>query len=114
MSMGKKALSALLAALVVSVMMTVAAFAASEFEGTWTIEGRKGAKFDVTLSADGKATTSHPKAMTGTWTEDAGTATIKWDSGWTTKISKEGDHYVKQSVAEDGKPGNSTPAEKKQ
>lgn len=111
--MGRRAILALSALLVMSIMTAVTAFAASDFEGTWTIEGRKGAKFDVTLSADGKASTTNPKAMTGTWTEDAGTATIKWDSGWTTKISKEGDHYMKQSVTADGKAGTSSPAVKK-
>ena len=111
--MGRKSILALAALLAMSVMTAFTAFAASEFEGVWTVEGRKGAKFDVTLSADGKASTTHPKAMTGTWTEDGGTAIIKWDTGWTTKISKEGDHYVKQSVTADGKTGNPSPAVKK-
>ena len=52
--------------------------------------------------------------MSGTWTEDGGTATIKWDTGWITKISKEGDHYTKQSVTADGKAGTTSPAVKKQ
>jgi hypothetical protein len=112
--MGRKAIFALSAALIMSIMTAVTAFAASEFEGTWTVEGMKGKQFDVTLSADGKATTTHPKAMTGTWTEDAGTATIKWDSGWTTKISKDGDHYSKQTITNDGKELGTTPAVKKQ
>jgi hypothetical protein len=113
MPVGKKALFALFAALVLSVTMFTTAFAASEFEGTWTIEGMKGKHFDVVLSADGKATTTHAKAMTGTWSEDAGTATIKWDTGWTTKISKDGDHYSKQTITNDGKELGTTPAVKK-
>ena len=68
--MGRKSILTLAALLAMSVMTAFTAFAASEFEGVWTVEGRKGAKFDVTLSADGKASTTHPKAMTGTWTED--------------------------------------------
>ncbi len=111
--MGRKAILALSALLAMSIMTAFTAFAASEFEGTWTVQGRK-EKFDITLNADGKATSTHPKNMSGTWTEDGGTATIKWDTGWITKIAKEGDHYTKQSVTADGKAGTASPAEKKQ
>ena len=112
--MGRKAILALSALLAMSIMTAFTAFAASDFEGTWTVQGRKETKFDITLSADGKATSTHPKNMNGTWTEEGGTATIKWDTGWITKISKEGDHYTKQSVTADGKAGNTSPAVKKQ
>jgi hypothetical protein len=112
--MGRKAIFALSAALIMSIMTAVTAFAASEFEGTWTVQGRKDTKFDITLSADGKATSTHPKNMTGTWTEEGGTATVKWDTGWTTKISKDGDHYSKQTITNDGKELGTTPAVKKQ
>ena len=111
--MGRKSILTLAALLAMSFMTAFTAIAASEFEGVWSVEGRKGLKFDITLSADGKASTTHPKAMTGKWTEEGGAATIKWDSGWTTKISKEGDHYVKQSVTAEGKAGDSSPDVKK-
>ena len=114
MSMDRKAISALLAALVVSVMTAVTAFAASEFEGVWTVKGKDDKPFDITLSADGKATSTHPKQMVGTWAEEGGAAIIKWDSGWTTKIVKEGDHYVKQVFKADGTAGSTSDAQKKQ
>ena len=54
--------------------------------------------------------------MTGTWKEDGGAAVIKWDTGWTTKIIKEGDKYKKTAYDKgkplDGPPTNSSDAEK--
>lgn len=114
MPIGRKIVSALSAALIVSVMTAVTAFAASEFEGVWTVKGKDDKPFDITLSADGKATSTHPKQMVGTWTEEGGAATIKWDSGWTTKIAKQGDHYVKQVFKADGSAGSTSDAQKKQ
>ncbi len=113
MSMGKKIMSLLLAALVVSVMTAVTVFAASEFEGTWAVTGKKEQAFDITLSADGKATSNHPKNITGTWTQEGDSAVIKWDTGWTTKITKEGDKFVKQILRPDGSAGKSSEAKKK-
>src|SRR5436190_849205 len=112
MSMVKKAISALLVALVVSLMTAVTVFAASEFEGVWTVKA-KDVAFDITLSADGKASTTDPKAISGTWTEDGGAAIIKWENGRSTKIAKDGDHYAAQGTKKDGSPGNTTGAVKK-
>ena len=63
--MGRKAILALSALLAISLMTAFTAYAASDFEGTWTVQGRKETKFDITLSADGKATSTHPKNMVG-------------------------------------------------
>lgn len=112
--MGRKAILALSAVLVMSIMTAVTAFAASEFEGLWAVKDTRNYPFDITLSADGKATSNHPKMISGTWTEDGGVATIKWDNGWTTKIVKEGDHYVMQAVMKDGSPRKTSDAQKKQ
>jgi carbon monoxide dehydrogenase subunit G len=112
--MGKKAVVAFLAALVVSVVTAATAFAASEFEGTWTVQGVKDQTFDITLSGDGKATSTLPKSPTGTWKEEGGAAVVKWDSGWITKITKQGDKYIKQAVKPDGSPGKTSEATKKQ
>jgi hypothetical protein len=112
--MGRKAILALSALLAMSILTAFTAFAASDFEGTWTVQGKKDTTFDITLTADGKATSTHPKDMVGTWTEEGGTATVKWNTGWITKITKEGDHYTKQSITADGKAGNTSPAVKKQ
>jgi hypothetical protein len=111
--MRRQALLALSAALVLSFITAVTAFAASEFEGVWSVKGQDDKPFEITLSADGKATSTHPKDMVGTWKEESGAAVIKWDTGWTTKIVKEGDHYMKESVMKDGKPGKTSEAQKK-
>jgi hypothetical protein len=51
--------------------------------------------------------------MAGTWTEEGGAAVIKWDTGASTKIVKDGDHYVKQAFKKDGSPGSKSDAIKK-
>ncbi|MGC2410647.1 MAG: hypothetical protein WA441_11795 [Methyloceanibacter sp.] len=115
--MPRKAVSTILAALVCTVMTAFASLAASEFEGVWSVKDTGGKPFEITLTADGKANATHPKRMVGTWTEEGSSAVIKWDSGWTTKITKEGDHYVKTSFKKgepvDGKPANTSDAQKK-
>ena len=54
--------------------------------------------------------------MTGTWKEEGSAATITWDTGWITMISKSGDKYTKTAFKKgepkDGKPANTSPAEK--
>lgn len=54
--------------------------------------------------------------MTGTWKEEGSAAVITWDTGWTTKISKEGDKYTKTAFKKgeptSGKPSNTSAAEK--
>jgi hypothetical protein len=92
----------------------IAALAASPFEGTWSVKDTDGKAFDITLGADGiKATSTHPKEMTGTWTEEGGAAVVKWNSGWTTKIVKDGDSYKKEAFKADGSPASTSAAEKK-
>ena len=68
-----------------------AASAASEFEGRWKVKDTKGHPFEIVLAADGKATAEHKdKPMTGTWKEENGAAVITWNTGWTTRIAKNG------------------------
>ena len=107
----------LLTAAVASLCATsIVAFAASDFEGKWQVKDTSGKPFEITLSADGGAKASGSQSMSGTWKEDGGAAVISWKSGWTTKISKENDHYVKaayrkgQSLSDP--PANTSPAEK--
>jgi hypothetical protein len=54
--------------------------------------------------------------MNGTWKEEGNAAVITWDTGWTTKIIKEGNHYKKaayrQGQASDAAPANSSDAER--
>jgi hypothetical protein len=93
------------------------ALAASEFEGVWVVKDSKGKPFEITLSADGKATGTQEKAKEGTWKEEAGSAVITWTTGWTTKITKEGDHYVKEAYEKGkslkGPPTSHSDAQKK-
>jgi hypothetical protein len=108
--------TALVAGLAI-VMASFASLAASEFEGVWAVKDTNGKPFDITLSADGKATSTQEKAMTGTWKEEGGAAVISWDTGWTTKIAKEGDKFVKTAFKKgaplDGPPTNTSDAMKK-
>jgi hypothetical protein len=98
-------------------MTAFAALAASEFEGVWAVKDSKDRPFEITLSAGGKATSTQEKAKDGTWKEEGGAAVISWTTGWTTKLIKEGDHYIKtvykKGVPLDGPPSNKSDAVKK-
>jgi hypothetical protein len=86
------------------------ASAASEFEGRWKVKDTKGHPFEIVLSADGSATAEHKdKPMAGTWTEENGSAVISWNTGWTTKIIKDGNAYKKEAW-DKGKPLNGPPS----
>jgi hypothetical protein len=54
--------------------------------------------------------------MTGTWKEEGNSAVITWNTGWTTKITKEGDRYVKTAYGKGqsltATPRNTSEAEK--
>ena len=110
-------LSAALIAGLTIVTASVASLAASEFEGVWATKDSHDRPFEITLSADGKATSTQEKAKEGTWKEEGGAAVISWTTGWTTKIIKEGDHYIKavfkKGVPLDGPPSNKSDAVKK-
>ena len=52
------------------------------------------------------------KGLAGMWKEEGNAAVITWDSGWVTKITKDGDSYTK-TAEKDGKPvGSPAKAEK--
>ncbi len=113
MSIARNIGTTMLAALVVSAAMAFAALAGSDFEGVWTVKDTDGKPFEITLSADGKASATREEGMTGTWAEEDGTAVIKWDTGWTTKIMKDGDSYKKEAFKADGTSANTSDAMKK-
>ena len=113
MSLGRTIRTTVLAAFVVSAATAFAALAGSDFEGVWAVKDTDGKPFDITLSADGKATATLEEDMTGTWTEADGAAVIKWDTGWTTKIMKQGDGYKKEAFKADGTSANTSDAQKK-
>ena len=103
-------------AVLVAGAMTVAALAAGQFEGTWKVADTSGKAFEITLAGDGSAKADREdEGMTGTWKEEGSAAVITWDTGWTTKISKDGDKYTKTAFKKGeatGKPANSSAAEK--
>jgi hypothetical protein len=68
------------------------------------------------MSNGGAAKATRGEGMNGTWKEDGNAAVITWDTGWTTKIIKEGNQYKKaaycQGQASDAAPANSSDAER--
>jgi len=85
--------------------LTVSAFAASGFVGKWETTAAGNQKFTIWLSDDGTAKGEAAKqALAGNWKEDGEAAVITWDTGWVTKIAKEGEAYKKTTLNKDGKP----------
>lgn len=91
--------------------------AAGEFDGVWKVSDSDGKPFEITLGADGTASASRSgEGMTGTWKTEGQSAVITWNTGWTTKITKDGDAFRKTAYKKgqsfDDKPANSSDAEK--
>ena len=95
---------------------SLASFGASAFEGVWKVKDTGGQPFEITLSSGGVAKATRGEGMTGTWKEEGNAALITWDTGWTTKITKEGNQYKKTAYpkgqALDAPPANSSDAER--
>lgn len=90
---------------------------AGGFEGTWKLKDTQGKPFEVTLNQDGTASGSLEMLTDqGTWKEENGAAVIHWKTGWTTKITKKGNKYVKTAFKPGlpltGKPTNTSEAKK--
>ncbi len=99
--LNKKVLTAL--AMVASVAIYSSA-QAGEYEGKWLLKDTDGTPFEAIFKGDGTASGTHGKSMKhGFWKEDADGITIKWDTGWTTRITKQNNQYVKLAF----KPGAS-------
>jgi hypothetical protein len=112
-----KLTTGILAVIAGFVLATAAGIAASNFEGIWSVKDTAGQAFQITLAADGSAKADREsEGMTGTWKEEGSTAVIKWNTGWTTKISGQDGSYTKTAFKKgeplDGKPTNSSSAEK--
>jgi maltose-binding protein MalE len=106
--------SAAIVAVALAIVLTAAStFAASGFVGKWKTTDTEGKAFTIWLSDDGKAKGDRgTEGLAGMWKEDGGAAVITWDSGWVTKITKEGNSYQKTAL-KDGKPvGKAAPIEK--
>ncbi|MEJ0096296.1 MAG: hypothetical protein WDN46_23700 [Methylocella sp.] len=95
-------------------IMSSASFAAGALEGVWNVKDTAGKPFEITLSSNGAAKATLGEGMTGTWKEDGNL--ITWDTGWTTKITKDGNQYKKTAYRKgqslDSPPANSSEAEK--
>jgi hypothetical protein len=89
------------------------ALAASGFVGKYKTTDTEGKNFTIWLSDDGKAKGDRAnEGLAGMWKEEGSAAVITWDSGWVTKITKEGGKY-KKTAEKDGKPvGSPTDVEK--
>jgi len=111
-----KGITVILVAVFAIAMANFASLAASDFIGTWNVKDTAGQSFEITLSGDGTAKASLVEGMAGTWKEEGETAVITWNTGWTTKITREDDHYKKTAFRKgqslDGPPVNSSDAQK--
>jgi hypothetical protein len=103
-----KATTAVLAAVFAIAMTTFSSLAASDFEGVWKVTDTAGQPFEITLSGGGASKASRGEGMVGTWKEEGKTAVITWNTGWTTKIAKEGDQYKKTAYGK-GQPLDGPP-----
>jgi hypothetical protein len=96
--------------------MSLASFAASDFEGVWKVKDTAGKQFEITLSGGGAAKATRGEGMTGSWKQEGNAAVITWNTGWTTKITKNSNRYEKTAYRKGepltGKPANSSDAEK--
>ena len=89
-----------------------AAFADHHFTGTWKVKDSGGKDFQIVVAKDGTATADRSgEGLKGKWVEEGGAAVITWDSGWKTKIAKDGDGYKK--TAYEGDTEKSTSAAEK-
>jgi len=90
-----------------------AAFAASAFVGKFETTDTEGKAFAIWLSDDGTAKGDRAnEGLQGVWKEEGNAAIVTWDGGWVTKLTKEGDAYMK-SAEKDGKPVGKPTAAKK-
>jgi hypothetical protein len=112
----RKAAMAAVAATYFFAVTSFAALAASAFEGVWKVKDTAGHPFEITLSSGGAAKATRGEGMTGTWKEEGNSAVITWNTGWTTKITKEGDRYIKTAYGKGqsltATPANTSDAEK--
>ncbi len=93
-------------------LSTGAAFA-DHFVGTWKVKDTAGKDFEIVVAKDGTASADHAgKPMKGKWAEAGDAVTITWDTGWTTKIAKDGAGYKKTATEGDKEKGSTSAAEK--
>ena len=90
-----KSIKVCVAADVVAVL-TCGAGLANDWVGKYMTEDTKGNPMAITLADKGKATGEKlGHVLSGNWMNEGDAAVIKWNTGWTTKLAKDGDRYKK-------------------
>ncbi|MDP1910225.1 MAG: hypothetical protein Q8K85_18155 [Hyphomicrobium sp.] len=85
-----------------------AAWADHHFTGTWKVKDSAGKDFEIVVAKDGTASADRSgEGLKGKWTEEGDALTITWDSGWKTKIAKDGEGYKKTAYEGDTEKGSS-------
>jgi hypothetical protein len=97
--------TAAVAAIALAIALTGASVLAAEgFVGKYKTTDTDGKPFTIWLSDNGSANGDRAnEGLQGMWKEEGNAAVITWDSGWVTKITKDGDKYTKTAL-KDGKP----------
>jgi hypothetical protein len=96
-----------IAAAAVLALSTSAAFA-DHFIGTWKVKDSAGKDFQIVVAKDGTAKGDRAgEGMVGKWAEEGDAVTITWDTGWKTKIAKDGDGYKKTAYEGETEKGSS-------
>ena len=96
--------TAAFAAIALAIALSASVFAAEGFVGKYKTTDTNGKPFTIWLSDNGSAKGDRAdEGLQGMWKEEGSAAVITWDSGWVTKITKEGDKYTKTAL-KDGKP----------
>jgi hypothetical protein len=105
--------TAAFAAIALAIVLSASAFAASGFVGKWKTTDTEGKPFTIWLSDDGNAKGDRAnEGLAGMWKEEGSAAMITWDSGWVTKITKEGDKYKKTAMKDGKQVGSASDIEK--
>ena len=113
MRISKTAIAGILVISAVAMTSSASLAQNNAFQGMWKVKSTAGKPFEITLSADGTAKATLRNDMTGTWKEEGQSAVITWKTGWTTKITKAGDHYTKTAYRTgQSSPANTSDAEK--
>jgi hypothetical protein len=105
--------TAAVAAIVLAIVLSGSVFAAEGFVGKYNTTDTDGKPFTIWLSDNGSAKGDRAnEGLQGMWKEEGSAAVITWDSGWVTKITKDGDKYTK-TAEKDGKAVGSPAAAEK-
>lgn len=77
-------------------LLSVGAGLTGDWAGTYVTEDTKGNAFKITLAPNDKASGEKDgHVLEGSWSMEGESVVIKWTTGWTTKITMDGDGYKK-------------------